>query len=280
MTQMTTEPVTRTALFDCDRPAEIDIRIGIGRVEVRAADTADVRVEVAADPTGEWVPEVAAQAIAATDVSWSEHGRRLSVRAPRGFPFRKLPLAIVVVAPLSSRLAVRATSATLTATGALGRLDVRTHSGEMTVERVEGNAEVRSGSGDVRLGRVAGHLKLAIGAGHLEVSSLDGKLNPGKITAGSADVWLGVVHGNIGVRTGSGAIVVAEAASGRIDAATGSGDVRIGIRPGVTAEVDLVSGSGRAHSDLPVTGGRPPEQPQLRVHARTGSGAAVATTAS
>jgi hypothetical protein len=55
--------------------------------------------------------------------------------------------------------------------------------------------------------------------------------------------------------------------------------LRVGIHPGVMAELDVSSGSGRARSDLPV-GGPPAEgATALRVRARTGSGDALVTAA-
>jgi hypothetical protein len=76
-------------------------------------------------------------------------------------------------------------------------------------------------------------------------------------------------------------VTVADAATGRITLATGSGAIRIGIRSGVRAQIDVSSRSGQARSDLEVSQQPPTEgETTLFVTGRTGSGEALVTTAS
>ncbi len=96
---------------------------------------------------------------------------------------------------------------------------------------------------------------------------------------GSGDVRLGAVTHDMSARTGSGDLTVVDASAGGLELTTGSGQLRVGIHPGVRAELDVSSGSGHARSDLPV-GGPPAEgDVSLRVRARTGSGDALVTAA-
>jgi hypothetical protein len=74
------------------------------------------------------------------------------------------------------------------------------------------------------------------------------------------------------LRTGSGDVTVSDARSGDLEITTGSGGVRIGVHPGVGAELDLVSGSGKARSELDVSGEAPQKPTALQVRGRTGSG--------
>jgi hypothetical protein len=80
------------------------------------------------------------------------------------------------------------------------------------------------------------------------------------------------------VRTGSGDLTVADAASGEIQLATGSGNIRVGIRQGTLARIDLVSTSGNARSDFDVSP-EPLGEASLTVTGRTGSGTALVTAA-
>jgi DUF4097 and DUF4098 domain-containing protein YvlB len=99
------------------------------------------------------------------------------------------------------------------------------------------------------------------------------------VQTGSGDVRLGSVARDLSARTGSGDLTVVDASAGGLELTTGSGQLRVGIHTGVLAELDVSSGSGRAHSDLPV-GGPPSEGGvTLRVRARTGSGDALVTAA-
>ena len=74
-------------------------------------------------------------------------------------------------------------------------------------------------------------------------------------------------------------VMVDDAASGSVEAFSGSGDIRIGIRKGTTAEVDLSSGGGSVHSALEVADSPPDEEVALSIRARSGSGNVLVTGA-
>ena len=102
---MNANPLTRTESFECDGPAELDIRIRGGRIEVRATDVAHVRVEISTEPgdprrweqgvedllgtisQGAYTPnEADTHSVAETKIEFSERRRRLVVRAPPQLP--------------------------------------------------------------------------------------------------------------------------------------------------------------------------------------------------
>jgi Putative adhesin len=290
----TEQTLTRTESFDCDGPAELDLRVGSGRIEVRTADVPHVRVELAVEAgegtprqhgfegllgrisSGEYEPTDAdAHAVRETQITFSDERRRLVVRTARAF--RRIRLAVLVEAPDGSRLTAATYRGSITASGVLGGLKAATHAGDVAADRVDGDVDVRAGSGGVRLGRVTGRLQCRAGAGEIEVASVDGEAT--RLATGSGDVWLGAVRSDVQARTGKGNVVIADAAGGRLDIVTGSGDLSVAVRRGVAAEIDLVSGSGQARSELAVAGEPPPDAPSVRVRARTGHGDAVVTKA-
>jgi hypothetical protein len=59
---------------------------------------------------------------------------------------------------------------------------------------------------------------------------------------------------------------------GDVDLATGSGALEIGLPTGVTARLDVHSGSGRVNSDLPVADHPASAQDAITIRAKTGSG--------
>ena len=69
---------------------------------------------------------------------------------------------------------------------------------------------------------------------------------------------------DLGVRTGSGEVGSSDARGGRLELTTGSGGLRIGVHPGVRAELDLSSGSGKARSELEVRWVAPSSPPRCR----------------
>lgn len=301
--------LVRQQSWPVDGIAELELTVDVGRIRVHLDEqvggtgegsTGDVRVEVRHDPSAgntwtqgltgiiNWLgapggtggagtaDELAAEAVRAAEISWSETGRRLIVRSSQDLPLRVVPLAITVSAPAGSRLAARAGAGDVRVTGRAGWAGVRTGSGRISVAAVAGDADVTTGSGDVELGPVSGRTRVRTGSGQVSVASTGG---PGEIRASSGTVAVGEVTGDLGVRTGSGDVVIADARSGHLDLTTGSGGLRIGVHPGVGAELDLTSGSGRASSDLEVTAVAPEQPAALQVRGRTGSGDVLVTRA-
>jgi hypothetical protein len=282
-----------------DGPAELELSADVGRIRVHLEDQPDgageVRVEVRHDPSagnswsqglsgiiswlggatagggtpGGSVEELAAEAVSAAEISWSESGRRLVVRSSQDLPLRVVPLAITVWAPTRSRLAARIGAGEVRATGKAGWAGVRTGSGGATLDAVDGDADVTTGSGAIDLGPVSGRARLRTGSGDIRVAATGG---PTEIKTGSGDVTLGEVNGDVELRTGSGDVTVSDARSGALQITTGSGGLRVGVHRGVGAELDLVSGSGRARSELDVAGTAPAAPAALKVRGRTGSG--------
>lgn len=281
--------------FEAAGPVEIDIAVGAGRIDVRLSERPGVRVAVRydGDAADQWIPGLSGllnwvsdqfgttsegspdDAVRQTRIDLT--GSRLVVRTPKPLPMRGVPLAIVVEAPNGSHVESKSGSASLVTTGSAGRLNVVSGTGDVSVDRADGVASVHSGSAAVRLGPMMGGVRVKSGSGDIEVSSVGGR---SALFTGSGDVWLGAVQADVMVRTGTGDVTVADAACGAIELVTGSGELRIAVRSGTAAMVDLVSHAGQARSELDVSS-TPPDgkEAKLTVRGRTGSGNAVITTA-
>ena len=291
--------LVRQQTWRSDGPAELELAVDVGRIRVHLEEQPDgageVRVELRHDPSAgnswsqglsgiiNWLgnatggaggvsgstEELAAEAVSAAEISWSESGRRLVVRSSQDLPLRVVPLAITVWAPTRSRLAGRVGAGEVRVTGRAGWAGVRTGSGGATLEAVDGDADITTGSGDIELGPVSGRARLRTGSGAVRLAATGG---PTEIKTGSGDVAIGEVNGDVGLRTGSGDVAIADARSGALELTTGSGGLRIGVHPGVGAELDLASGSGRARSELEVAAAAPERPAAVQVRGRTGSG--------
>ena len=293
--------VVRQQSFECQGPIDVSVELDGGRLDITLVEDAaasEVTVQIRPGSSGQppwnvgingllsWlgeqtgaVPlsELAAEAVRRTAIEFV--GGRLTVCTPREFPLRTVPLIIEVSAPSGSSITARSGSADVAVAGEAARLETTTGSGQVRAQRCTGAAEIRTGSGDVRLGTVLGRLRVRTGSGLVEVTSVEGAESAGSVQTGSGDVRLGAVKHDVNARTGSGDLTIVDAWAGGLDLTTGSGQLRVGIHPGVMAELDVSSGSGRARSDLPV-GGPPAEgATALRVRARTGSGDALVTAA-
>ncbi|WP_410634215.1 DUF4097 family beta strand repeat-containing protein [Amycolatopsis sp. cmx-4-83] len=292
------DELVRVDDFEAEGPLELDVSVTIGRVEVVLDGDSGARVELRHDQ-GEQQPWVAgvnnllswvgerfgdqlgvdpasspAEAVRQSRIE--KLGNRLVVQAPKAWQLRNVALSVKVHAPAGSHVEVRAGAADVTVTGSAGRVDLLTGSGEVKLDRADGSATIRTGSGGITLGPTLAGLQLRSGSGHVEASSVAGSAT---LATGTGNVWLGAVSGEVMARTGSGDLSVADAASGSLDLITGSGEVRIGIRGGTAAEIDLTSSGGRVSSELDVLEAAPEGDVKLRVRARTGSGNAVVTSA-
>lgn len=303
----TTEPsepeLVRTQEFPTDGPVELDLGVTTGRIDVLLGDatgdtTAPVTVELRHD-TGSGSPWT--QGIASTLTWLSEQFRdqigtdlaasaadaieqtridmvagRLVVRAPKQLPLRHIPLALTVRAPAGSHLEVKAGSARVTATGTAGRASLHTTSGETALERATGAVTVRTGGGGVSLGPTPSGLHVRTGGGDVRLAEVRGSAT---VATGTGAVHVAAAEGELVVRSGSGDVTVANAGLGSVNVRTGSGSVRVGVRSGVHAEIDVTSGSGTASSELAVADAPPEEDVPLHIRASTGSGNAVITGA-
>lgn len=295
--------------FSCDGPIDVWAELDSGRLDIvleeggEGAAPHGVAVRIRPDPTNQpawnggingllsWLGgqagtthlgELAAEAVRRTVINLT--GQRLTVRTPREYPLRTVPLIIQVNAPSSSSISARSGSADVTVTGVAASVDAATGSGQVQAQRCTGAAEVRTGSGDVRLGTVSGRLRVRTGSGQIDVTNVESAHGSATVQTGSGDVRLGSVNlgalkHDVNARTGSGDLTVVDACAGGLELTTGSGQLRVGIHPGVRAELDVSSGSGHARSDLPVSGAPAEGNVALRIRARTGSGDALVTAA-
>jgi Putative adhesin len=294
--------MVREQSFEAQGPIDIWVDLDGGRLDIMLRDdAAGPAVQIRPDPTSRppwnmgisgllsWlgeqtgtVPsgELPAEAVRRTVIDFT--GQRLTVRTPREFPLRTVPLIIELSAQSGSSITARSGSADIGVTGAAGELDTATGSGEVRAQQCTGTAAVRTGSGDIQLGTVLGRLRVRTGSGQVDVTSFEGAEgteSAGSVHTGSGDIRLGAVKHDLNARSGSGDLTVADAWAGGLELTTGSGQLRVGIHHGVHAELDVSSGSGRAHSDLPVGGPPTDGDVGLRVRARTGSGDALVTSA-
>lgn len=293
MSEQQAEP-SRTETFDAPGPVDVDVDIPFGRVAVQLGGDA-CSVEIRHDPGAHlpWTESVAGilswvgdrfgtgdlagspeEAIAQCRI---EHeSRTLVVRGPQALPLHGVPLAVTVRAPEGSAVRIRAAAGAVTVTGTAHRLEVTTGSGEVRVGDADGPATIRAGGGDVTAGALRGGVQLRASRGDVSVAALPAT---GSVTTAAGAVRLGEVGGDVLIRTSSGDVTVADAAAGSLETTTGSGTIRIGVRSGVAAEIDLSSGSGRVSSELDVADMAPDRDVPLAVRARTGAGDVVVGSA-
>jgi DUF4097 and DUF4098 domain-containing protein YvlB len=263
--------------FDTDRPIELYVEIGKGKVTVRASETAVTTVEI----DGENADEVA--------VTFEDN--RLRVVAPKEaggwFSGRDRSLHVSVAVPTGSDVAVRTGSADIEIDGQVDEVDLKTGSGDVTCDTFTGGARISTGSGDVEVAEAHAELQVKSGSGDISIGTCVGNLN---VSTGSGDVEVGtsnahavvktgsgdlrVVTANddVALSTGSGDLSIGTARRGRVSLKGASSDVRVGIPSGTPVWTDINTVTGSIRSDIESVGAPQEGQDHIELQARTVSG--------
>jgi DUF4097 and DUF4098 domain-containing protein YvlB len=245
------------------------VRFGHGSVTVNAVDELDeatVRL-TPHDPKSDILDRTVVEM----------RGPTLVVTSPRqgglgdligGFRRDRDRIDAEVTVPTRTALKVTTASADITVNGRAGGADIATGAATIDLDTIDGDlrlrygsatshtrtvtgsATVRSGSGNASFGEVGGTLQAGFGSGALDVELAQGTV---RSRAGSGDARIGSVHGDV-------------------DIAAGSGGVSIGLPAGVSARLDVTTGSGRVHSELPIDQQGLGGAKSITIRARTGSG--------
>lgn len=256
--------------FDTPEPVQLSVRIPTGTVTVTTADTATSTVQVTA--IDDEARELAEETMVRLD------GRTLTIEVPERrlrLGLRRRRLAVRVTVPTGSALHSKVASADLTATGRFAEATVNAASGEVALDQVDGAVEVHCASGDISVGS-AGTIGIHTASGDVRISHASGDVD---VHCASGKVRIGVAERSVRVNTASGDISIDEARTGTMSLTAASGDLRVGVRAGVTAKLDLRSVSGRIRSELPVDDTAPADGAPLEIVAKSTSGNVVVVRA-
>lgn len=255
--------------FPLTGPINLSVRLGHGSLVVHCVDDlSEAKVELTARPGAEeYVDRVTVEM----------SGPTLTVHAPRqggvfdllGDMWRKhAGVDVAVTVPSGTAMKLSTYTAGMRVEGRSGGADVATGAADVQLERVDGDLRLRSGSARTSVGEVRGSVLLRSGAGDAHFGGIAGNLQS---MCGSGLLEARSVHGNARIRTGAGEARLG-AVYGNVDLASGSGPMSVGLPVGVTARLDLQTGSGQVTSELPIEDKPASPQGAITVRARTGSG--------
>lgn len=161
----------------------------------------------------------------------------------------KSAFTVHVTAPAGSGVRVQTQSANTVTTGIAGRVEVRTASGDVRIEQVLGRSVVQTASGDVTIADTA-ECDVRTASGDIEVRRARSET---QLHSTSGEIRVDGAGDDLSARSVSGDVRVADAASGRVELITVSGDVEVGVHAGTLAAIDLSTVSGSTHNDFLVT---------------------------
>jgi hypothetical protein len=153
-------------------------------------------------------------------------------------------------------------------TGRCGDADIATSAARIKLDVVAGHLRLRNGNADSRIVTVTGSVQLSAGGGSAQFGEIGGPLD---CKFGSGEFSAAVLHGDLHLRAGRASAHLG-AVHGDVDVAIGSGPISIGLPAGVAAELDITSGMGLVHTDLPVEQAPAPAHQMITVRVRTGAG--------
>lgn len=256
-----------------ETPGKVRINVGLGSGDVQIEATAAPRTEVELVALRD--DEATRAAIAEATVEARERGDRTEVVVdiPRkgGWSFlgRGPSVGVRVHCPHGAEVDVSSASADVVASGALGDVEVKSASGDIAFG-VVGAFRATTASGDVSVDEIGGEGNVKTASGDVGVRLARGSLS---LNLASGDAIVTEAKGSLSVATVSGDQEIGAVEAGEIKLQSVSGDVRVGIRPGLRLWIDATSVSGTMSSELP-TGDTPDGSGdvQIEVRARTVSG--------
>ena len=253
--------------FPCSDPVDISVESWVsGSVVVSGEPTSSVSVEVVPTRHNAHTDELLAE----VQVSFDDG--QLHIRGPRGISFRRRHgLDLTIKAPTGSSCSVATASADLSCIGQLSGLSMRTASGDVTAESVTGDVTVQSASGDILLNRAGGDVTINTASGDIQASHVAGAT---RLNTASGDVVITSCGSSVTAHTASGDIQLGAVANGRVELRSASGDMTVGVVPGLGVYLDLASTSGNVRSDLDPSdgGGHESGNAAVQISCRTLSG--------
>jgi hypothetical protein len=266
-------PSTNT--FPLTGPINLLVRLAHGHVHVVAVEDL---TEASVTLTGKAPSLVKGGADEAVDRIVVElQGPTLSVIAPRqggifdmlgGWRRDRDAVNVEIRVPSGTAVKISTFTADVVVDGCCGGADLATGAASITLEHVEGDLLLRYGSGASQVSRVDGSVTIRSGSGDAKLGQVEGGVQAG---CGSGRLEIGTVHGAVRSRAGSGDAMIG-AVYGDVDLASGSGTVEIGLPAGLTARLDVTTGSGGVSTDLPIESSPRQDGPTITIRARTGSG--------
>ena len=264
-------------------PDAIDLAINlqVGAIEVVAGDRDDTVVTVSATN-----PARAVDRRGAEETKVDFDGQRVTITGPRPRlswvgPTESVDVKIEL--PTGSRLTAEMAVGGLRTVGRLGatrikasmgpvELDttgdlwLRAGHGNTTIGTAEGGIEITADHGQIRVGTVTGDAILKASHGSILIAESGGDLDA-KLSYGDLDITKAL--GSVSAKTAYGSIQLREVSSGSIQVESGYGQVTVGVRPGVSAWLDLSTRDGHVRNEL--DGDRAPDASEqtVAVRART-----------
>ena len=223
----------RTETFQVAAAVQLEINLASGTAMVLSGEEGAVTVEVRGSDAESFRIE--------------QSGDRIVLRPREGFGQGWRSYDVTVHVPQGGELEVRGASADVNVEVALARLRVNLASGNVRARDVATDALVRTASGDVHLEAVGGRLDLTTASGDVEVGSVGGAAS---VRAASGDLRVGTANDDLVSNSASGDVSVGTFGGALLRCNTATGNVRVGLPPRRTVDIEASTLSGTFRNDF------------------------------
>lgn len=184
-----------------------------------------------------------------------------------GQTWRRGRLKIKLAVPAGAVIGVRAASGDIKILGPVSDVAIEAASGDVHLASFEGHARVKTASGDVTVGKSVGGLQVATASGEVRVDAVDGDL---VASTASGDISIGSAHGSVSVKTASGDVSVRRFSGVEFNGSTMSGNIAIGLAPGMSIDANFETLSGSLRNLTPAGSGEHAINATMRIKTMSG----------
>lgn len=268
--------------YDTPHPIDLDVRVGIGDIEITASERANTIVEITPSrPNRNGDISLAKESTVRFD------GGRVIVVVPKRVnlfgPGDSVDVRVDL--PTGSSATVVSAYGGVRVRGALGASDLTALYGRVLVEKTA-SLRLKAPYGEVEIGEIDGDLDLTAGHGKLRIDRISGEA---RVKGSHGDIDLGDVAGDIDASTSGG--IAVDRAGGDVSARTAYGaicikrvdggsarlenahaEIEIGVPEGTAAWIDAASKLGVVRNELTAESGPAGAEKTVELRLRSNSG--------
>ena len=231
----------------------LDLTTGSGSVTVKTGGSNQVVVQGHVT-SGDWWGGDSDRAVKSVESNPPIEQNGSSIRIGYNLPEdakHHVAISYEVTVPPDTTLQVNSGSGDISAEGVRATAKLHTGSGTIRARDLGRDSRLETGSGSIHADSVAAPMYASTGSGSIQ-ADLTGSGDV-DVHTGSGSIDVRGVNGGLKARTGSGHLGIDGNVKGPWQVHSGSGGVRLALGSGGGFDMDLHTGSGSIHSDLPIT---------------------------
>lgn len=232
----------------------LDLTTGSGEVNIKTGSSNQIEIHGTVRSGNDWWGGDAESAVRSVEsnppITQSGNSIRVGYNLPEDAK-RHVSISYEVTVPPDTSLQINTGSGEISVEGVRSQARMHTGSGGIRVRDLGPQSRLETGSGSIRADAVAAPIYAGTGSGSIQ-ADLTGTGDV-DVHTGSGSIEVRGVNGGLRARTGSGHITVDGAVRGPWQLHAGSGGVRLALSSGEGFDLNVHTGSGSIHSDLPIT---------------------------